>query len=243
MSVEALPLPRSVLSIPGVQPLEMEVVEVAELGSNMRKLVLSAPNLADFSHLPGQDIMLVLGQAGDRPLSRRYTIRSLDRARRLLELNVVSHGIDGPGARWAEAAQPGSRINGVGPRGKIFLDSSAEWHLFLADASGAAASLAMLEALPPHMHGFAFIELEHELPHTATEQHTVRWLADGALALALQTFELPGGNGHVYVTGEVQQVNALRDAALARGLQPEQVSAKAYWGRGKANAPRGEPDT
>jgi NADPH-dependent ferric siderophore reductase len=155
----------------------------------------------------------------------------------------VSHGIDGPGARWAEAAQPGSRINGVGPRGKIFLDPNADWHLFLADASGAAASLSMLEALPPDVPAFAFIELEHELPHTATDQHTVRWVADASLADAMVAFTLPAGNGHVYIAGEVLQVNALRDAALARGLHAEQVSAKAYWGRGKPNAPRGEPDS
>jgi NADPH-dependent ferric siderophore reductase len=204
---------------------------------------LTATNLAEFSHQPGQDIMLVLGQAGDRPLSRRYTIRSLERGRRRLELNVVSHGIDGPGARWAEAAEPGSRINGVGPRGKIFLDPNADWHLFLADASGAAASLSMLEALPREMPAFAFIELEHELPHTATHQHTVRWLADATLADALDAFTLPAGNGHVYVAGEVLQVNGLRDVALGRGLQAEQVSVKAYWGRGKPNAPRGEPDS
>jgi hypothetical protein len=36
-------------------------------------------------------------------------------------------------------------------------------------------------------------------------------------------------------------VLALRDAVQARGLAPEQVSPKAYWGRGKANAAHGEP--
>jgi len=242
VSVEALPLPQSVLSIPGVQPLEMEVVDAGELGAQMRRLVLSAPNLGELSHQPGQDIMLVLGQVGDRPLSRRYTIRSLDRARQLVELNIVAHGVHGPGARWAEDAEPGSRVNGVGPRGKIFLDPAADWHLFLGDASGAPASLAMLEALPPDVPGFAFLELEHALPHSATGKHHVQWLTDATLADALQAFEPPAGDGQVYIAGEVQQVNALREAALARGLQAEQVAAKAYWGRGHPNAPRGEPE-
>jgi NADPH-dependent ferric siderophore reductase len=238
-----MPLPPSVLSIPGVQPLEMEVVEAAELGAHMRRIVLSAPNLGELSYQPGQDVMLVLGRAGDRPLSRRYTIRSLEQARRLLELNIVSHGIDGPGARWAEAAEPGSRINGVGPRGKIFLDLAADWHLFLADASGAPASLAMLEALPPDVPAFALLELESALPHKAEGRHTVQWLLDAPLADALRTFRLPNGLGHAYIAGEVQQVNALREIAIQLGLTSEQVSAKAYWGRGTPNAPRGEPES
>jgi NADPH-dependent ferric siderophore reductase len=36
-------------------------------------------------------------------------------------------------------------------------------------------------------------------------------------------------------------VLALREAVAARGLTPDQVSAKAYWGLGKANAAHGEP--
>jgi NADPH-dependent ferric siderophore reductase len=242
VSVEALPLPQSVLSIPGVQPLELEVVEASELGASMRRIVLTAPNLSELSYQPGQDVMLVLGQAGDRPLSRRYTIRSLDHTRRLVELNIVAHGVDGPGARWAEEARPGNRVNGVGPRGKIFLDPTADWHLFLGDASGAPGSLAMLEALPPDVAGYAFLKLETPLPHSATGKRTVEWLSSGSLPRALDAFALPAGVGHVYIAGEVQQVNALRSAALDRGLQPEHVSAKAYWGRGKPNAPRGEPE-
>ena len=47
----------------------------------------------------------------------------------------------------------------------------------------------------------------------------------------------------VYVNGEVQLVSALnRQMTLERGLAPEQVSVKAYWGRGKANAGNGEPE-
>jgi NADPH-dependent ferric siderophore reductase len=36
-------------------------------------------------------------------------------------------------------------------------------------------------------------------------------------------------------------VLALREVLAARGVPGEQVSAKAYWGRGKANAQHGEP--
>src|ERR687885_703446 len=102
MSVEAVPLPSSGLFIPRVQPPAMKDVVAGELGASMRRIVLTASNLGELSYQPGQDVMLVLGQVGDRPLSRRYTIRSLNHATRQLELNIVAHGVDGPGAQWAE---------------------------------------------------------------------------------------------------------------------------------------------
>jgi len=36
-------------------------------------------------------------------------------------------------------------------------------------------------------------------------------------------------------------VLALREALAARGMAAGQISAKAYWGRGRANAEHGEP--
>jgi NADPH-dependent ferric siderophore reductase len=36
-------------------------------------------------------------------------------------------------------------------------------------------------------------------------------------------------------------VLALRQVLKERGLEPEQISPKAYWGHGKANASHGEP--
>jgi NADPH-dependent ferric siderophore reductase len=204
-----------------------------------------------FSYKAGQDIMFVLG-GGERPLSRRYTIRRHDPASNTLELNIVAHGVHGPGARWAATTQPGDRINAVGPRGKIFINPAADWHLFLGDESAAAVSLHMLEALPAGAKGLAYIEVptdEDRLPFEAG--HDVQWLPRGAdrpawtsdlLVDAMNTMELPPGRGHVYIAGEVQIVAAVQRAALARGLAPEQLSPKAYWGRGKANANNGEPE-
>ena len=86
----------------------------------MQRLVLTAPELAGLQYQPGQDMMLMVAVDGDRPVRRRYTIRALDPARRLLTLDVVRHA-GGPGERWVAAARPGDRIEGIGPRGKIFL--------------------------------------------------------------------------------------------------------------------------
>lgn len=247
-------IPATLLTIPGVQPLQLEVQNVEDLGPRMRRIVVSSPTLEEFTYRPGQDVMLVMGEQDGRPLSRRYTIRAHDPAAGTLELYIVAHGVDGPGARWAAAAKAGDRVEGVGPRGKIFLDDGAEWHLFFGDESAAAVSLAMLEAVPADIPARAYIEVtdeQDELPHSA--RHEVRWLhratattsaneSGETLQQALETVELPPGKGHVYIAGEVRAVAALKQAALARGLAVEQISAKAYWGLGKPNASRGEPD-
>jgi NADPH-dependent ferric siderophore reductase len=186
-------------------------------------------------------------------LSRRYTIRGYDPERRRLELNIVAHGVDGLGARWAANAQLGDRVNGVGPRGKIFLNPDADWHLFLGDETAGPATLAMIESLPPDVPAFGYLEVtdpDDQLPHRASGQHQVTWLHRGSkpaidstlLAEAFAAQALPPGRGQLYINGEVQLVSALKRAALERGLAPEQVSFKAYWGRGKANAGNGEPE-
>ena len=241
------------LAIPGVQPLEMRVAESDNLGPRMRRIVLEADAFERFEYRPGQDVMLVLSNEGDRPLSRRYTIRRVDRGRKMLELNIVVHGDTGPGARWVSAARPGTPVNGVGPRGKIFLKPDADWHVWLADESAAPASLAMLEALPPGVPGTAFVEIadaQDQLPFQAGHMHRVHWLQRGSASTdlgrllldALNSLPLPAGRGHLYIAGEVGMVNTLREAALRRGLAPDQLSPKAYWGRGRPNASRGEPD-
>jgi NADPH-dependent ferric siderophore reductase len=241
------------LAIDGVRPLELEVAEVSDLGPRMRRLRLTGTGLDDFTSQPGQDVMLVLGGDADRPLSRRYTIRQHDPRSKTLELNVVAHGVHGPGAAWAAGTQVGDRVNGVGPRGKIFINADADWHLFLGDETAAPGYLAMLEALLASVPGYAYLEViaaEDELSTSASGQHEVKWLHRGsvpawsssALREAVQGLQLPSGRGHVYMAGEVQMVAGLKDALLARGLAPEQLSPKAYWGRAKANANNGEPE-
>src|SRR5258708_20178200 len=128
----AFPLPPRLLTIPGVVPLELEVVEAVDLGPRMRRILLRGHGLEDFSYQPGQDVMLVLG-GGERPLSRRYSIRSFDPQSKVLELNIVAHGVHGPGAEWASATQPGERITAVGPPGNIYLNPAPPVHPLFVD--------------------------------------------------------------------------------------------------------------
>jgi len=238
-------------SLAGTRRLRLEVMESQRLSPSMQQIVLAAPELDGFRYDPGQDIMLLVGADGTRPVRRRYTIRSLDRGRQQLTLNVVLHGA-GPGERWVLSAAPGDRIEGIGPRGKITTSPAADWHLFMGDESAMPAILAMTESLP----GDAVATLVIEVPVPDDEQELlapartrVSWLhrlggpAGEARLLADEAaeVELPAGNGHAYLLGEAAVVSRLREVLAGRGLSQDQMSPKAYWGRGRANAGHGEP--
>jgi NADPH-dependent ferric siderophore reductase len=238
-------------SLAGTSRLPLVVAESRLLTPHMQRLRLTAAELAGFRYSPGQDVMLLVAADGNRPIRRRYTIRSLDRARLLLTLDVVLHG-SGPGERWVRSASPGDQIEGIGPRGKITPSAPADWHLFVGDESALPAIFAMTESLPGESSATLLLEVpgpDDEQELSALARTTVSWLHrlgapagdPAALAAAAAKAKLPPGNGHAYLLGEARTVSLLRDVLGNRGLTPDQMSPKAYWGRGRANASHGEP--
>jgi NADPH-dependent ferric siderophore reductase len=245
--------PFAVLAGPlaGTSRLSLQVVEAGLLTPHMRRLRLTAPELAGFSYAAGQDVMLLVDVEGNRPVRRRYTIRALDTASAMLTLDIVLHG-DGPGERWVRDTNPGDRIEGIGPRGKITTAGGADWHLFVGDESALPAIFRMAESLPGGTPVRVLLEIpgpEDEQDLRAAASTQVTWLhrgdglagEPGALAAAVGEVPLPAGRGHAYLLGEARVVSRLREVLAARGLEPDQMSPKAYWGRGRANASHGEP--
>jgi NADPH-dependent ferric siderophore reductase len=235
----------------GTTRLDFEVVDSARLTPHMQRLRLTAPQLDGFGYLPGQDVMLLVAAEGNRPVRRRYTIRQLDVAERLLTLDIVLHG-DGPGERWVRSARSGDRIEGIGPRGKITTSATADWHLFIGDESALPATFAMAEALPPDRPATLVLEIPEESDEqdlAATGTARISWLHrigapagdPSALAAEAAEIELPPGRGHAYLFGEAKVVSRLREVLAERGFGQDQMSPKAYWGRGRANASHGEP--
>ena len=241
------------MGLAGVRTWSLQVVAVGDITPRMRRVELTGPELEQLEHLPGQDVMLIFPRDGSRPIHRRYTIRRLDRARPLLELNFVMHG-DGPAARWARSAEPGTRIDVAGPRGKIALVEDAAWHLFAGDETGLPAALAMMEALPSEVPASGFFVVdgpEEELPPLTAGAHgrAVTWVhrgeapeVDRELAAVIGMAELPDGQGHAYLAGELGLVATLQRGLEERGLSAGQVSGKPYWNRARANASHGEPE-
>jgi NADPH-dependent ferric siderophore reductase len=110
----------------------------------------------------------------------------------------------------------------------------------------------MIEALPPDHLATLVLEIpEHSDEQDLDTAATIRisWLhrlgaAAGdpsALGAEAAEIELPPGRGHAYLFGEARVVSRLREVLAGRGLGQDQMSPKAYWGRGRANASHGEP--
>jgi NADPH-dependent ferric siderophore reductase len=217
----------------------------------MRRVQLTSPDLDRFDYLAGQDMALTFRRVDAPPVRRRYTIRHYDSDQRRLDLDFVLHG-DGPGMRWAQATRPGESIEVVGPRGKITLARDAAWHLFAGDATTVPGALAMLESLPRGAPAVAFLQVDGPEERQAIDGDRAQQITwhyevpapnrDASLAVALAGAALPPGRGHAYLAGEVALVTALKATLLRRGWSPDDISAKAYWNRGRANAGHGEPE-
>ncbi len=236
----------------GVAALALQVVGVADDAPALRRLTVHDPRLAELPWRPGQDLTLCLPAAA-RSVKRRYTIRRLDRASSTAELLVLLHE-DGPGARWAAGVRAGDHLEAVGPRGKIWADEHAGWHLFVGDETYLAATAAMAESLPAGTRALVVLQVGDDVgpqPISAAAglQQPV-WVRRNPLGAgepgvelidALAALVLPDGLGHAYVGGEHHAVAAVRACLLGRGLPDDAISSKAYWRADKPNQDHGEP--
>lgn len=226
----------------------MVVAAVRDITPHMRRIQLTSPSLDAFEYLPGQDLALAFVRDDGSVVRRRYTIRRFDRDRQVLDLDFVMHG-DGPGIRWAQRARPGEAIEAIGPRGKITLVPGAKWHLFAGDATALPGIFAMMEALPRDLPARAYLDVdtpdERQPLASSDTTRAVSWQYEGdqpGLVSAVLAAGGSPGQAHAYFAGEVALVSALKNALLIRGWTAEQISAKAYWNRGRANAGHGEPE-
>jgi len=112
-------------------------------------------NAATLAGTPGNDVMIRLEDAKGRHVRRRYSVRDLDVAADEFTLWItIDH--EGPGSVWVKKAQPGDLVDVIGPRGKIPLDPSADWHLFVGRRQWARGLLSNGSkhrgALARHLH-------------------------------------------------------------------------------------------
>lgn len=232
----------------------LEVLSAGALTPTMRRLILTAPGLDGLHYLAGQDLMFRVPRTDGTVTNRRYTIRAFDAAPASVTVDVSLHGA-GPGTDWIRAASAGDRIDAIGPRGKVTLREGADWHLFVGDETGMPGALAMIEALPSSSTAKAVLEIDtpadEQEPEPSRGRHVeLRWVhrsghSSPGDALPLQEavvdLVLPAGYGHVYVSAEAGVMRKVQSVLAERGLQKEQISAKAYWRRGLPNADHGEP--
>ena len=223
--------------------LDLEVADVQQLTPHVRSMTMASRDLLDFEFAPGQDLMLTIPGI-DRPVGRRYTIRRADPDAGTAHLEFELHAGGGVAARWAAAAEVGSRLEAIGPRGTITLDAEATSHLFVVDDSAMPAAFVMLEALSMEKPVTAILVTPHGPgsrpgPDGAVDDRCL-WIEPDQMHDVLGGLRFDAGTA-AYILGERQLVRSAADFVARAGVDPDVVASKAYWRDDKPNAEHGEP--
>jgi NADPH-dependent ferric siderophore reductase len=229
------------------------VDEVRRLSDGVSEVSLEVGDAERIAGAPGNDVMVRLGDHDDHQIRRRYSVRSVDRTRGTIAMWIgTAH--DGIGARWARGATRGAAVDVIGPRGKIELDSSATWHLFVGDTTALGAFARMIESVGPDASATLVVELDRlsdaHLPSPGGALRPSVVLAERRgrspgdprpLLDALNLVRLPEGPGHAYLFGELAAMHAVRAALRDRDLGDDAIDLKAFWRAGVGNQDHGEP--
>lgn len=224
---------------PNLRNWTLEVMDSFDAPANMRRVVFTAPDIAEFDYRPGQAIVFAMPLPDGETGRRHYTIRLADPERGTFSVDFLMHG-DTPSPNWARNARPGDRIEAKGPRGGAWLRPDADWHLLSGDETAIPAIAHMLETAPAGARIFAFIEVGSaagEFAIATKSNAEIRWLhrngirpgPNGLALAAIEGFALPAGTGHAIVMGETSTVRRQRHALIARGMTRDQISSEGYW--------------
>jgi NADPH-dependent ferric siderophore reductase len=179
-----------------------------------------------------------------RPVTRKYTVRSVDAATGTLDIDFVRHADAGPGSAFAERAMPGDVIGVLGPGGGGLME--ADWYLLAGDETALPAIARMAECLPRGASATILIEVADRgeiQPLACSASVDIHWLcrdkADTSpgqlLDRAVRQVQIPskGRRRYIWVGCEFEAFRSLRSY-----LRNEQKLSKlehlvvSYWRRG-----------
>lgn len=241
---------------------EMKVVAVADITPHMRRITLTGSDLGRFATEDNLHVRLFFPPRGRppvwptrgadgviepvepalRPAVRKYTIRRIDAAKGLVDIDFLLHEDAGPGSDWARGAGEGDLLGMAGPGGRGA--KPADWLLLAGDETALPAIARILEGLPPRAEGIALIEVEGEADELALSRPAgfeLRWLhraAGTGLAAAVARVAVPKDRTHFCWAGaEFAEIQAIRrhwveECGVAR---PDQL-AVSYWRKGEPEA-------
>lgn len=241
-----------------VSPISPHLLRVTFTGDDLAGFTPPTPtqHIKLFFPLPGQDRPVmpewgpdgpILAEGQGRPISRTYTPRRFDAQAKELDVEFVVHG-EGIGSTWAERAKEGDQLVVAGPGGRFQLNTDADWYLMAADPAAIPALGTLLDAVPPAMKVFAFVEVEDPADERALQPASnvqLTWLraesgksATGAsLEQAIRALTLPSeGRGGAWIGCEAAAMRRVR-AVLLDELKFERsdIHTQGYWKQGDMN--------
>lgn len=227
---------------------QVTVKEAIHLTPNMRRIVFTGADLADFaSPAPDNHVKLFFPQPNGDIEKRDYTPRAFDNAARTLTIDFALHEGQhetGPATAWATTAKPGDILQIGGPRGSTIISPSFDWWLLVGDETALPAIARRLAELPPDTRVKAIISVispADEQTFETQSQCEIIWLhrpTDQAanpvpLLSLLKSIELPKGDGFVWIAAEGQVARAARDYLVnTRGHPLAWTKSSGYWLQG-----------
>ncbi|MFC9333502.1 siderophore-interacting protein [Arthrobacter sp. NPDC057009] len=244
----------------------LTVLRREQLSAHMVRIVAGGPGFADYINNDFVDryVKIVFPQPGvdypepldlwairetlpreQWPYTRTYTVRRVDTAAGELAIDFVVHGDEGLAGPWAAKAEPGDSLIFTGPGGAYNPDPAADWYLLAGDEAALPAMAAVIESLPEHARGLAFIEVgsDADIQELAAPAGLeLVWLQRGGVAAgesdqlveAVRNAAWPEGRVNVFAHGERGYMKGLRDVLFReRGLDRSQVSLSGYWAKGR----------
>ena len=244
----------------------LAVLRREQLSAHMVRIIAGGPGFADYVNNDFVDryVKIVFPQPGVDyheprdlwailetmprelwPHTRTYTVRWVDTVAGELAIDFVVHGDEGLAGPWAAAAEPGDSLIFTGPGGGYNPDPAADWYLLAGDEAALPAVAAVIESLPAHARGVAFLEVDSDADAqeiAAPDGFELVWLQRGGipageggqLVEAVRNAAWPDGRVDVFAHGERGYMKGLREVLFReRGLDRSQVSLSGYWAKGR----------
>lgn len=233
---------RRMLTVHTVEQLTPKMLRIGFVSADLEGFVSASADDHIKLIFPSED---AASQDG-RPCMRDFTPRSFDTAAGTLVIDFALHDA-GPATQWAAAAKVGDTLEIGGPRGSAIIPDDFDWYLLIGDETALPAIGRRVEELRPGASVATAVVIDGA-DETQTFQTQADWTAlwairqegeDDAAALCkvLDGYELPAGEGHVWIAAEGGVARALRTYMTEqRGHPREWIKAAGYWSQGQADA-------
>nr|WP_314142925.1 siderophore-interacting protein [uncultured Rhodococcus sp.] len=259
------------------------VIDTQQLSSGMRRIVLGGPQLREFTRdgfefpalrsegfddfvrlffplddigtmaLPVQHERTVEWPRDPRPVTRNYTVRSVDTDKAELTLDFVTHDT-GIASTWGRRCAVGDSIALLGPVRSGHAPAEVDWVLLVGDETALPAVARYLDEAGAGERIRVFVEVadaERELPLPTAADAEITWVhRDGAVAgtgdlLESAVRSAPWWEGTVFawVAGESTALKGIRRYLREdRALPPEMVEVTGYWRRAEVLTRADDPE-
>jgi len=233
----------------GARRRELTVASKTLLSDYYLSIRFTCDDFADFVSAGADDhVKLFVPDRTDahgKPLMRDYTPRAFDRDAGEITIDFAMHDDPGPATGWAIAARIGDRISIGGPRGSAVIPESFDWYWLIGDETAIPAISRRIDEWPATpLQILIAVRSQEKVPLVLGPHHSVQWLHCPAgdvddtrsICAALARWQLPEGEGFVWIAAEAAAAKAVREHLIDRGHPAHRMKAAGYWVRGQADA-------